>query len=121
MRPSTRSCTLILAAVLFLLMSACEQKSISQIRAQPGRYSHREVAVVGSVVRSFSVLGRGAYEVDDGTGRLWVVSERGVPREGARVGVWGTIRDGFNLSAFVRLPEPIGSGLVMVENNHKVR
>jgi len=122
MQTNIRACAIILAAaVLLLFMSACEQKSISQIRAQPSRYSTREVAIAGNVVRSFSFLGRGAYEVDDGTGRLWVVSERGVPREGSRVGVRGTIRDAFNLSSFVKLPEPVRSGLVMVENAHKVR
>jgi hypothetical protein len=104
-----------------LVMTACERKTINEIRADPGRYANREVAVVGTVVRSFSVLGRGAYEVDDGTGRLWVVSERGVPRQGAHVAVRGTIRDAFDLGAFIRLPEPVSAGMVLIENSHKAR
>jgi hypothetical protein len=111
------------AVIVFmaLIMSGCEQKSINEIRADPGRYSNREVAVAGEVTRSYSVLGKGAYEVDDGTGKLWVVSESGVPRDGAKIVVKGTIRDAYNLGSLVKLPEPVTSGLVMIEKSHKAR
>jgi hypothetical protein len=113
----------LLAVIAFsaLIVAGCEQKSINDIRADPSRYANREVGVVGNVTRSFSVLGKGAYEIDDGTGRLWVVSENGVPRDGARVAVKGTIRDAYNLSSLVKLPEPVTSGLVMIESSHKAR
>jgi hypothetical protein len=104
-----------------LAMSGCEQKTINEIKADPSRYANREVTVVGTVVRSVSVLGRGAYEIDDGTGKLWVVSERGVPREGAKIAVRGTIVDGYSLGSFIKMPEPVSSGLVMRENAHKAR
>jgi hypothetical protein len=106
---------------LALVMAGCEQKSINEIRADPGRYANREVAVVGNVTRSYSVLGKGTYEIDDGTGKLWVVSESGVPRNGARVVVKGTIRDAYNLGSLVKLPEPVTSGLVMIESSHEAR
>jgi hypothetical protein len=112
---------LVVVVVVALLASGCEQKSIRQIKAEPSRYAHREIAVVGNVIRSFSVLGRGAYEIEDGTGKLWVVSETGVPREGARVVVRGTIRDAYDLGSFVKLPEPVSSGLVMIEGSHRAR
>jgi hypothetical protein len=118
---SPRCLLLAACACLTLMLSGCEQKTINEIKADPSRYANREVAVVGTVIRSFSALGRGAYEIDDGTGKLWVVSERGVPREGARIGVKGTIRDAYNFGAFIKLPEPVGSGLVMIENSHKAR
>ena len=113
---------LLLAAVLWAVaMSGCEQKTINQIKADPSRYANHEVSVVGKVARSYSLLGRGAYEVDDGTGRLWVVSEKGVPREGARIVVSGTIRDAYNLGSFIKIPEPVSTGLVMIESSHKAR
>ena len=107
--------------LLALATAGCEQKTINEIKADPARYANREVSVVGTVTRSVSVLGRGAYEIDDGTGKLWVVSQSGVPREGARVGVKGKIRDAFNLSAIVKLPEQISSGMVMMESSHKAK
>jgi hypothetical protein len=110
----------LLLAVLFL--PGCEQQTIKHILADPHRYTNVEVAVAGKVNRSFSVLGHGAYEVDDGTGTLWVVSNSGVPREGASVTVKGTIRDVFNLGDLgPKLPEPVRSGVVMVESGRKAK
>ena len=73
----------------------------------------------GTVVQSYSILGRGAYQVDDGTGKLWVVSDKGVPRKGSRVGVRGHIQDGFDLGSLVKLPEAVSHGVVMIENEHR--
>src|SRR5437667_1783144 len=82
---------LILAAG-FLLM-ACEHARISQINADPGRYMNKEVAVAGNVTQSIGAFGKGIYQVDDGTGRLWVLANvRGVPSKGARVGVKGYVK-----------------------------
>jgi len=114
---------LVLAGTV-LLLSGCEQKSINHILADPHRYANQEVGVAGKVIRSYSVLGHGAYEVDDGTGTLWVISKTGVPREGARVGVKGTIDDGFNLGELgpiLKLPESVRSGVVMIESEHKAK
>ncbi len=107
-----------------LFLTSCEQKSINQILADPQRYANREVGVVGTVVKSYSVLGNGFYQIDDGTGKLWVVSKTGVPRDGARVAVKGKIREGFNLGdlgSVLKLPEAVRSGLVMVESSHKAK
>lgn len=81
----------VLAATLFLV--ACpQQHSVAEINRDPGRYVNKEVAVKGTVVSSFGAMGTGMYEVDDGTGKIWVLSESyGVPSKGARVGVAGTI------------------------------
>lgn len=102
-------------------MAGCEQKTINQIKAEPQRYSNHEVGIIGTVTQSYSLLGTGAYEIDDGTGKLWVVSKTGVPREGARVGVKGTIKDGFNLGSLVKLPEQIASGMVLIESSHRAK
>jgi membrane protein implicated in regulation of membrane protease activity len=116
-----RAWLLIALSTLALVLVACERRSINQILADPHRYAHRDVGVVGTVVQSYSVLGRGAYQIEDGTGKLWVVSYngKGVPRKGARVGVKGKIQDGFDLGTVVKLPEVVSSGLVMVESTHK--
>jgi hypothetical protein len=108
------------AGVLFfvLILSGCEQKTVNDIKADPIRYANHEVVLVGTVARSVSVLGNGVYEIDDGTGKLWVVSRTGVPRKGAKVAVKGKVRDGYDLSSFP-LPDSISSGLVLIEDSHK--
>jgi hypothetical protein len=79
--------------VIGLFLAACEQARISQINADPGRYMNKEVAVVGHVTQSIGAFGKGIYQVDDGTGRLWVLANvRGVPSKGAKVGVKGYVK-----------------------------
>jgi hypothetical protein len=89
------SASLILAAV-FLFTACPSQTTISKINADPARYRNKEVAIVGTVRDSYGALGQGAYEIDDGTGRLWVVTRRGVPSRGSRVGAKGRVYTGFN-------------------------
>jgi hypothetical protein len=89
--------TLLLAAVA---VTGCKDSTtpIKDILDDPARFQDEKVRIQGDVTSSVGVLGTGAYEVDDGTGRIVVVSKAGgVPREGARVGVEGVVRPGFTL------------------------
>jgi len=84
---------LIAIVILGFSLVACEQKKISEINADPGRYSNKEIAVIGHVTQSIGVLGRGIYQLDDGTGRLWVMTNsRGVPSKRGKVGVKGYVK-----------------------------
>jgi membrane protein implicated in regulation of membrane protease activity len=110
------------ALLCALLVSACAT-SVGRVTADPSRYINRQVTISGRVVDSVSVLGRGIYRVQDGGDSLWVVSNQGVPREGARVRVRGRIQDGFDVSIFGgrNLPAGLGSGVVMIETSHQIR
>jgi hypothetical protein len=111
-------------AVSALASAACASRTVNQVLADPSRYRDREVQLSGAVVDSYSFVNRGAYRIDDGTGQLWVVSDKGVPRTSARVTVKGTIREGFNpgsLGGRINLPQGIGSGLVLMESTHKAK
>lgn len=89
-----------LSILLFgtLLFTACPQReSISKINSDPGRYRNKEVGLTGTVTDSYGVLDMGAYELDDGTGKIWVVTRRGIPSRGSKVGTKGRVYTGFNL------------------------
>ena len=83
-----------------LLMTGCPPRMrIAEINRDPGRYFNREVTVVGRVTRSYGALGQGVYEIDDGTGRMWVLTEKyGVPGKDAYVGVTGKVYPGLTAS-----------------------
>src|SRR5688572_14554384 len=105
--------SLVLVAVVFL--TACpKQETISRINADPGRYRNKEVGIVGTVTDSYGVLGNGAYEIDDGTGRIWVVTTRGVPSRGSRVGTKGRINTGFSFGGR-------SFGTVLQESDRRVK
>ena len=96
-RFSKLSLTLLLIAGMLVLVACPTRTNIGKILRDPGRYAGREVAIGGRVSSSFGALGTGVYQVDDGTGQIWVYSQRyGVPGNGAKVGVRGTISQGFS-------------------------
>lgn len=113
------------AGVLALaLTSACASSTINKVLSDPSHYRNRDVRLSGSVVDSYSFANRGVYRIGDETGDLWVVSDRGVPRKGARVSVKGRIQEGFNVGSLldrIALPAGIGSGLVLIEASHTVQ
>jgi hypothetical protein len=97
MRTNHRISLSLLLLIGTLLFTACPQReSISKIMADPGRYRNKEVSIVGRVTDSYGVLGQGTYEIDDGTGRMWVATRRGVPSRGSHVGAKGRILSGGN-------------------------
>jgi hypothetical protein len=109
----------VVAMSLAVGLTGCATRSINDILADPARYADREVTVKGEVTQSVSVLGHGSYKIADGGGSLWVVSTKGVPRKGARVKVTGKIRDVADVGSVLKLPDVVGSGLVMTESSHK--
>ena len=114
-------CVVVLAA---MAAAACGSKSINQVLADPTKYRNKSITVRGTVAESASVMGRGAYRITDGSQGLWVVTNVGAPRTGARVDVTGRLQDGYDLSAFgniLKLPRTLQSGLVLIESSHKAR
>jgi len=82
-----------------LLFTACpSQTTISKINRNPDHYRGKEVAIAGRVTDSYGAMGVGAYEIDDGTGRIWVASRLGVPSRGSHVGAKGYVHNGFNFA-----------------------
>lgn len=88
---------LIFLLALFLLAACRGTVPIRDLLDDPGRYDGERVRVEGRVTGfSFGALGRGAFQVDDGTGTLPVVTQSGgSPREGARVGIEGIFQSVF--------------------------
>ena len=83
-------------AMLSLALTGCPERiRIADISNDPGRYYDKEVTVAGKVVRSYGAVGAGGYEIDDGTGKLWIVTEKyGVPSKDTYIGVTGKVMNG---------------------------
>lgn len=114
----SRTLVVVLALVA---MAACATR-VSKVLDDPSKFRNREVTVSGTVVDSYSIMNRGVYRIEDKTGSLWVASDKGVPRLGARAKVTGTIREGFNAGVLAsRLPAGVASGIVLIERKHSVQ
>ncbi len=99
MQPLKKAAVLCALLVGTVLLTACpSQTNISKINADPDRYRGKEIGIAGTVTNSYGALGQGAYEIDDGTGRIWVATRRGVPSRGTRVGAKGYVHNGFSFN-----------------------
>jgi hypothetical protein len=99
---------------LLAILTACGSVRISRINADPSRYANRTVTVSGRVVNSVGVLGTGGYQLEDGTGRIYVISRTGVPSRGSVVKVTGTVTPGVQV-----LGSPVG--VAIREEHHRVQ
>jgi hypothetical protein len=93
-----RALATILTISGILLLAGCPpHTTIANINRDPGRYAGKEVSIAGHVSSSFGALGTGVYEIDDGTGTMWVYSQSyGIPSNGTKVAVTGVIEQGFS-------------------------
>ena len=113
-----------LVFVLALMAGGCAATSINQVLADPGKYRNDTITVRGTVTDSASVLGKGAYRIADGDQGLWVITNGGAPRKGARVNVTGRVQEGYDVGALgrvINLPSSLQSGVVLIESSHKAR
>jgi hypothetical protein len=101
-RPFIRFLLLAAVAVAFVAAPGCRGgvTPIKTLLDDPARFDGQVVRIAGEVGLSAGALGYGAYQVNDGTGTLSVVSQGGgAPREGAKVGVEGTFKAVFTLGS----------------------
>ena len=95
---------LLLAAIAAALIAASGCRGgvtpIKTLLDDPARFDGQVVRIAGEVGLSAGAFGYGAYQLNDGTGTLSVVSKGGgAPREGAKVGVDGTFKAVFTLGS----------------------
>jgi hypothetical protein len=82
-----------LAGALFLLASCASVTPIGELLQNSSKYNGKEVRIKGEVKESAGLLGRGAYQVNDGTGTLTVISETSAPPpSGSTIGVKGVFQ-----------------------------
>src|SRR5919109_1895958 len=96
MNQTARKIVAVAVLTIFVLAFAgCPQgTTIGKIQRDPAKFYGKEVAIKGRVSSSFGALGNGVYQVDDGTGKMWVLSEGyGVPGNGADIRVVGRVVD----------------------------
>lgn len=97
---ATRFITIVSLTIAALILAACPpHESIESINRDPARFGKHEVTIAGQVVNSFAAMGVGVFEIDDGTGRMWVYSKNyGVPGSESKIAVTGVIQQGFSIA-----------------------
>ena len=81
-------------AVAIALVAGCASVTpIGELLQNSSKYNGKEVRIKGEVEESAGLLGKGAYQVKDGTGTLTVISETSAPPpSGSTIGVKGVFQ-----------------------------
>jgi hypothetical protein len=108
-----RSRTTWLIAAIALLLTGCGTVRIGRILDEPTRYRDRTVRVNGRVDGAFGAMATGVYRVNDGSGTIYVLSNRGVPRSGTSVTVKGRVQSGVTVGSH-------SYGAAIREEGHRV-
>ena len=101
-------------ALTAMLLAGCGTTRINRVLNDPSRYRNGDVRIEGTVTQVVGALVAGVYQVDDGTGKIYVLSNRGIPNKGARVSVKGDVQQGINVMGR-------SFGTVIRERDHRVR
>jgi len=94
-----------LLLIVIFLVSGCGiplvgPTDISDIKGKSQKYDGEQVSIKGKVVETVRIplISKGMFRVDDGTGRIWVVSQERMPFRGDKVKVKGRVNSGFKIA-----------------------
>lgn len=105
---------LAIPVIAAILLAGCAPMTIGRITADPSHFQNKTVHVSGTVTNSVGVLGKGGYQIEDGTGKIYVISGKGVPSSGSKVEVTGRVSPGVQV-----LGMPVG--VAIREQMHTVK
>ena len=103
---------LILLVVIILVTVCASVVHINDIKQRPRDYHDKHITISGTVddVITLPILGVGVYQIDDGSGQIWVKPSGDVPYKGDRVRVSGTVKVGLEISGKT-------FGLILIEDS----
>jgi hypothetical protein len=90
----------LLFILVFAVVGCGWHTHISEINQTPQEYKDKEVSIKGRVVETLSIpfVQKGLYQMDDGSGKIWIVSGERVPFRGEKVTVKGEVKTGFTIA-----------------------
>jgi hypothetical protein len=97
-----------------VLLSNVTIRGIQDIQANRKEFMNQSVAVRGNVVRQIPLLGKQAYEIQDPTGRIWVVTRQGA----LTVGTTATIQGIARYQAVPFAGQDLGEAYIEIQNTN---
>ncbi|MDD5702898.1 MAG: hypothetical protein PHU23_12710 [Dehalococcoidales bacterium] len=80
---------------IMVFAAGCTSTKISDILGNPDKYDGKEVSVSGKVTEKYwvDILGitAGACQIDDGSGKIWVITKQEPPEEGEKASARGSV------------------------------
>ena len=104
MNKMKRLFSIIILSGLILLMSTSTgcifNTKIGDILAEPSQYEGKTVTIRGTVGDTawFAVVDKGAYQVGDSSGTIWVITNQPPPEEGKSISPAGKVTSAFSIA-----------------------
>ena len=98
-----RICLIFLVGIILamsLSIPGCTKTTkTGDITANSAQYDGKTVTISGYVEETIwnALTSRGAYQVNDGSGNIWVVTSKNPPAKGVKVSVTGSVSPAFTL------------------------
>lgn len=100
--------------LLIVLIHCAASVRIGDIKNTPSRFHNKKVTLGGTVDETITlpILGVGVYQLNDGTGTIWVKPKGVTAEKGDRIRVTGTIKVGLTISGK-------SFGLILIESKNE--
>ncbi len=82
-----------IVVITLLTIFGCNSRTnIKSLQENPRNYVNKEVTVEGKVSQTFSLYFINYFELDDGTGKINVITKNPLPNENESISVKGTVQ-----------------------------
>ncbi len=71
---------------------------VGDIMAHPTQHRGKTVTIRGKVINQAGILGVGTYELQDGSGSIWVLTQAGIPELQTEVFIKGQPNEGVTIA-----------------------
>jgi len=90
----------VLILLVFTATSCSLSTGIGDILDAPSQYEGKELTISGIVGETawFSLVEKGAYRLDDGSGTIWVFTSQPPPEEGTSISTKGEVLSAFSIA-----------------------
>jgi hypothetical protein len=90
----------ILIILMFTTISCNRATRIGDILANPSQYEGKDLTIRGTVGETawFALVGKGAYQLGDGSGNIWVVTSQPPPQKGLSISSKGEVQTAFTIA-----------------------
>ncbi len=101
----------IMLILIVVLIQCAASVRIGDVKNTPSRFHNKKVTLSGTVDETITlpILGVGVYQLNDGTGTIWVKPKEMTAEKGDRIRVTGTIKVGLTISGK-------SFGLILIES-----
>lgn len=92
-------------AVIFLIGGFIAYKdfttlTVTELNSRAAKLDGRTVTIEGTVSQNAGILGTGGFVITDGSSKILVLSNGGIPEHGSQIEVTGTFRKAVSLNSF---------------------